>query len=234
MTIRRALLLARMDPPASNEAAWHTWYNFTHVANRQTLPGFRSARRFAQVEGLPVAYHTPGQAQYLALYDVQSIRVLTGPAYTRVREQEAATPPESYEHQISSLPKFARLIYRQIYPDNQEYTPSGTKYVFVVGHDVPRHKHREFNAWYNTEHIPDLLAVPGFVTIRRFRLEENTIPPITGQGGMASQYLTIWDLDSPDALTCTEFTNRSASPWTQWVRSWYTRKICTLYRQIYP
>jgi hypothetical protein len=158
MTVKKALLLARMDPPDKNEADWHTWYNHTHVTNRVNLPGFLSARRFEQIEGLPVAYHTPGQAQYLALYDVRSIRVLTGKAYRTVRELEFATPPDSYEHQISRLPRFARLIYRQIYPEHEEYTPSGTRYVFLVGHDVPRNKHREFNAWYNTEHIPDLLA----------------------------------------------------------------------------
>jgi hypothetical protein len=233
MTLTKMLLLARMDSPSTNEAAWHTWYNLTHIANREKIPGFLSARRFKKIEGLPVAYHTPGQAQYLALYDVHSIRVLTGKTYARVREQEFATPPDSYEHQISRLPRFARLIYRQIYLD-EEYTPSETKYIFLVGHDVPRNKHREFNAWYNTEHIPDLLSVPGFVAVRRFRLEEKTIPPITSRGGIASQYLTIWDLYSEDALTCNEFINLSASPWTQWVRSWYTRKICTLYQQIYP
>lgn len=234
MTVRKALLLARMDPPNTNDADWHKWYNHTHVAIREKLPGFLSARRFEKIERLPVTYHTPGQAQYLGLYDVRNIRVLTGKAYCTVREQEFATPLDSYEHQISRLPRFARLIYRQIYPEHEGYALSGTSFVFLVGHDVPRNKHREFNAWYNTEHIPDLLSVPGFVAIRRFRLDEKIIPPITGRGGVSSQYLTIWDLDSGDALTCDEFVNRSASPWTRWVRSWYTRKVCTLYKQIYP
>jgi hypothetical protein len=234
MTVKKALLLARMDPPDKNEGDWHNWYNHTHVANREKLPGFLSSRRFEKVEGLPAAYHTPGQARYLALYDVSSIRVLTGKAYGTVREKEFATPPDSYENQSFRLPKFARLIYRQIYPENEEYTTPGTKYVFLVGHDVPPNKHREFNAWYSTEHIPDLLSVPGFVAVRRFVLDEKIIPPVTDRGGVSSQYLTIWDLESEEALTCDEFINKSASPWTQWIRSWYTRKVCTLYRQIYP
>ncbi|MFC2038908.1 hypothetical protein ACFLUG_03965 [Chloroflexota bacterium] len=234
MTAKKALLLARMDPPDKNEADWNNWYNGTHVANRENIPGFLSSRRFEKVEGLPVAYHTPGQAQYLGLYDVTGIRVLTGAAYGKVREKEFATPPDSYENTIFKLPKFARLIYREIDCGIDGYTPPGTKYVFIVGHDVPRNKHAEFNAWYNTEHIPDLLSIPGFVSVRRFALDEKVIPPITDRGGVSSQYLTIWDLESEDALTCSEFTNKSASPWTQWIRGWYTRQVCTLYKQIFP
>jgi len=234
MTAKKALLLARMDPPDEDEAGWNKWYNGTHVANRATLPGFLSARRFTKIEGLPEAYHTPGEAKYLALYNVTSIRVLNGAAYGRVREKESATPPDSYENQIFKLPKLARCIYQQIYPENDEYTMPGTRYVFLVGHDVPRNNHSEFNAWYNTEHIPDLLSVPGFVSVRRFILNRRQVPPITDRGGTSSQYLTIWDLENEEALIRDEFVNISASPWTQWVRSWYTRKLCTLYKQIYP
>lgn len=234
MTAKKALLLARMDPPDEDEAGWNKWYNGTHVANRVALPGFLHARRFSKIEGLPESYHTPGEAKYLALYDVTSIRVLNGADYGRVRENEFATPPDSYENQISKLPKFARCIYQQIYPEDDEYIIPGTRYVFLVGHDVPRNKHREFNAWYNTEHIPDLLSVPGFISVRRFILNRRQIPPITDRGGTSSQYLTIWDLENEEALIRDEFLNKSASPWTQWVRSWYTRKLCTLYKQIYP
>ena len=234
MTLKKALLLARMDPPEKNEAEWNKWYTGVHVANREHLPGWLTARRFKKIEGLPAAYHTPGQAEYLALYDVSSIRALTGAPYNRVREKEFATPPDSNENQIFKLPKFARLVYQQIYPENDEYKEPGTKYVFLVGHDVPNNKHKEFNAWYNTEHIPDLMSVPGFKAFRRFILNTRQVPPVTDRGGTSSQYLTIWDLESEEALTCDEFVNKSASPWTRWVRSWYTRKVCTLYKQIYP
>jgi len=44
----------------------------------------------------------------------------------------------------------------------------------------------------------------------------------------------IWDLENEEALIRDEFLNISASPWTQWIRIWYTRKLCTLYKQIYP
>jgi hypothetical protein len=233
MAEKKALLLARMDPPEKNEDDWNRWYNEIHVSNRREIPGFLSWRRFEKVEGIPEATATPGQAKYLALYDVTGISVLNGKAYEGVRNREFDTPPDSNENSIYRLPRFCRLIYREIDCGIDNYTPPGTKYVFLVGHDVPRNRHGEFNAWYNTEHIPDLLSVPGFVGVRRFALDEKLIPPITGRGGVSSQYLTIWDIESEKALTCPEFVNKSASPWTRWVRSWYTRKVCVLFRQIY-
>ena len=234
MTVKRALLLARMDLPPETEAEWNKWYNETHVPARAALPGFLSARRFTKIDGLPKAYSTPGQAKYLALYDVTSIKVLSGEDYNKLREKEFALPPDSHESQIFKLPNFSRAIYELIYPENEEYTLPGTRYVFAVGHDVPRNRHQEFNAWYNTEHIPALLSVPGFVDVRRFILNQKEIPPVTGRGGSASRYLTIWDLENKEALDCDQFARASKSPWTDWVRSWYTRKLCTLYEQIFP
>ena len=234
MTERKALLLARMDPPAENEADWNNWYNGTHVAARVRIPGFLSARRFTKIDGLPKEYATTGEAKYLALYDLTDIKVLLDKDYSEIREKEFALPPESYENQIFKLPKFTRAIYQQIYPEEGDHEIPPVRYAFVVGHEVPRNRHQEFNAWYNTEHIPALLSVPGFVSVRRFILNRREIPPITDKGGSASRYLTIWDLENEEALVREEFVRASKSPWTDWVRSWYTRKLCTLYEQIYP
>ncbi len=234
MTAKKALLLARMDPPAKRETEWNKWYNQRHVADRVTIPGFLSARRFTKIEGLPREYATPGEAKYLALYDLTGLKVLRDRPYASLREKEFALPPDSYETQIYRLPKFTRGIYEQIYPESGEYKIPDAGLVFLVGHEVPGNRHREFNAWYNTEHIPALLSVPGFISVRRFLLNRRQMPPITDRGGTAPRYLTIWDIASKEVLESDAFVKAARSPWTDWVRSWYTRKLCTLYEQIYP
>src|SRR5438445_350425 len=41
--------------------------------------------------------------------------------------------------------------------------------LFLVYADLIDSKHEEeFNAWYNTEHLPELLALPGFLEARRY------------------------------------------------------------------
>ena len=233
MVKRRALLMAKMDPPLKNEKEWNDYYNKIHVADRVEIPGFLSARRFKKVEGIPRQYSIPGDSQYLSLYDLVNVNVLNGKDYRKVWEKDHAKPQYSFEYQIFKLPKFARGIFEQIFPENDEYTAPDSRYVLLVGHEIPRGKASEFNAWYNTEHIPMLLKVPGVLNIRRFVMSRGETPPIVG-GGIVSKYLTIWDVEDPKAFETEEFQKPAASPWSQWVRSWYTRKICCLYQRIYP
>ncbi len=53
----------------------------------------------------------------------------------------------------------------------------------------------EYNAWYNEQHIPDVLRVPGFVAAQRFKLPEEADKP--------PRYVALYEMqtDDPDALT---------------------------------
>ena len=42
------------------------------------------------------------------------------------------------------------------------------KYTFVVLTNPTSGKEAEYNKWYNDQHIPDVLNVPGFVAAQRF------------------------------------------------------------------
>ena len=234
MSGKRGLLLAKMDPPVKGEKEWNDYYNAVHVADRLAIPGFLSARRFTLLEGIPAQYAIPGDSKYLAIYDLETLRVIKEEGYRRVWEKDHAKPAGSWEDQIFKLPKFARGIYEQVFPQDDDYKAPASKYVLAVGHEVPRGKKAEFSAWYNTEHIPTLLRVPGVLAIRRFEMAERQFPPILDRGGFLSKHLTIWDVEDKAAFKTTEFLTAAASPWSQWVRSWYTRKICALYERIFP
>lgn len=69
----------------------------------------------------------------------------------------------------------------------------------------------EFNAWYDTEHIPERCAVPGFVTGLRFVC-------IDGH----PRYLAMYDLESHDVLSSPGYLKvgyDNATPWTKRVTS---------------
>ena len=58
-------------------------------------------------------------------------------------------------------------------------------------------REEEFNRWYDERHVPDLLAVPGFVSAQRFALTD-----ATGQGRPGWTHLALYELetDAPNAL----------------------------------
>jgi hypothetical protein len=49
----------------------------------------------------------------------------------------------------------------------------------------------EFNDWYGNTHLPEILAVPGFVAARRYKLHDPS-------GGGSPAYLAIYELDADD------------------------------------
>lgn len=72
--MNRGLLLTLTEPPAAMEEEFNAWYDEEHLAERLAIPGFRSATRW-------VADVKPGEGKYLATYELDSLRVLSGPAY---------------------------------------------------------------------------------------------------------------------------------------------------------
>lgn len=69
----------------------------------------------------------------------------------------------------------------------------------------------EFNAWYDTEHVPERLAVPGFLSARRF---------VSLDGH--PRYLALYDLERPEVLQSPEYLAVSGdafSPWTKRITS---------------
>jgi len=70
----RGLLLTMTEPPPAMEEEFNAWYDDEHMAERLSIPGFRSAQRW--VTDCP-----PGEGKYLATYELDSRAVLESPGY---------------------------------------------------------------------------------------------------------------------------------------------------------
>ncbi len=69
------------------------------------------------------------------------------------------------------------------------------KYTFVVMTNPTAGKEAEFNEWYNTNHIPDVLNVPGFVCAQRFRIAD---AQLGGEASKAYKYLALYEIETDD------------------------------------
>ena len=78
--------------------------------------------------------------------------------------------------------------------------------IFLVFTDIDPQFDEEFNAWYNTEHLGELLKLPGFLDAARY---------VAVKGG--PKYLAAYELASVDALKTAEFQTYRAnpSPWSR-------------------
>jgi len=83
----------------------------------------------------------------------------------------------------------------------------------------------EFNAWYDTEHVPERLAVPGFESAARY-VATSAI----------RRYLALYDLERPEVLDSPAYGKVSGdnfSPWTRRVTG-RSRVSRSAGRQAYP
>lgn len=82
--------------------------------------------------------------------------------------------------------------------------PITAKYLFIVSMDVEPDKEDLFNEIYDTEHVPDILNVPGVISATR-----STVMPVEASiGGKhrtlnpegEPRYSVIYELESPDVI----------------------------------
>ena len=69
------------------------------------------------------------------------------------------------------------------------------KYSFIVFTNPVEGKESEYNDWYNRQHIPDVLNVPGFVSGQRFRLADSQM---NRDGNRAHKYLAVYEIETDD------------------------------------
>ncbi|WP_213454364.1 DUF4286 family protein [Rhizomonospora bruguierae] len=79
--------------------------------------------------------------------------------------------------------------------------PAGSSYLLSVQTSVPVEVAAEFDEWYTREHLPAIVALPGFTGGARYhRLPSHPVFPCAGR-----PYLAQYAFESHDALTTERF-----------------------------
>jgi hypothetical protein len=156
---RRGLLLTMTEPPAAMEEEFNAWYDDEHMAERLSIPGFRSARRW-------IADVAPGEGKYLATYELDSPAVLQSRDYLARFEN----PTPWSKRCLDKAVVFRRWACEQTDPGDAEPHPA-SKYLLCV-----------------VAESPVALTVTGALQVRNFlaarshialaELSHPTLPPI--------------------------------------------------------
>jgi hypothetical protein len=112
--------------------------------------------------------------------------------------------------------------------------PIKSRYLFVVSMDVDADKEALFNEVYDTEHVPNLLRVPGVHAASRMEGE----PFVMSIGGEQKRvawdgprYSALYEIDGPDVLVSREWAKASEKGrWPGEVRPFTRNRRHALYR----
>lgn len=158
MTTRMGLLLTMTEPRPADDEEFNAWYDTEHMAERLSIPGFLAGRRW-------VRECEPGAGRYLATYELESPGVLDRPEYL-AHVGDHFTPWS--KRCLGRAVVFRRWACEQIAPGRQLPAPAA-RALFLAGRDLSAEHEAELHRWYEEEHVPRLLRVPGVLGARRFR-----------------------------------------------------------------
>lgn len=184
----KGLLFSQMAPPEGTETDFEDWYDTEHIPARLAIPGFSHAVRYRQ-DG-PGPWH-------LACYFLGDMDALETPEYQALKSE----PSERTARMLGSVTGFTRYIADEISdtaPAGSASGATGNEHpLFVVAFSVPEQESLEFEGWYEEEHVPLLMKVPGWLRVRRYLVRP-------GSEGPAWTHLALHELAGAQVLDAPE------------------------------
>ena len=189
----KGLLFASFDFSGAHEDEFHDWYDLEHIPERQRVPGFITCERWIGEENPKLA---------VATYDLETVSVLRSPAYLAIGGDNLSV----WSKRVTAMcQRIMRYEGEQVLPGDA-VAPAGAGGLLVASMNVDPAAEHEFNEWYNTEHLPQLAAVPGVLCARRYR------------GIGERSYLALYHLVDPDVSRSEAWRTAANTPWSERVR----------------
>ena len=217
-----------MQEDVTDEA--NLWNNTRHISDLLGS-GFLSAVRFRSLKGEP---------DYLHLYELPNIDLLSTEAYKNVRKYDDWGPKLSHGFSNHSASLYTQLVTVNIADTPRTFEEPRdpaksmgavqSKYLLAVRMDVPPEKADELVKWYEDEHIPLILKVPGFRSARLCR--RAGLHPRTPC--LDPEWISIWEIDDADAIRHPDIKAANETEWAKRVHEFTTDVRLGLHERIHP
>jgi hypothetical protein len=188
----KGLLLAAFDFSTAHEDEFHDWYDMEHLSERLSVPGFISAERWIDEENPKI---------HVATYELEHANVLRSPAYLKF-----SNDPTPWTRRITGIcRRIMRYEGEQVLPGDA-LPPDNAGALLLASMNVDSAAEEEFNRWYNTEHLPQLAAVPGVLTARRYRAMD---------AAPERRYVALYHLTDAAVSRSAAWDKAAYTPWTE-------------------
>lgn len=207
----KGILLVGFDHAGAHTDEFHDWYDFEHIPERQAVPGFGACRRWL----------VPGTTHAVATYDLDTLCVLDSDAYRAV----AYANLSPWSKRVTDMcERLVRIEGELIGTADAAATPPEAGAVLVNAMNVDPAHEDEFNAWYDEEHLPALLGVPGTLAAWRYQARE----------GSTHKYLAIYYLEHTGVAESDAWRTAARTPWSAKVTPNFrdrVRLLCAAYNR---
>jgi hypothetical protein len=206
----RGQLLVAFDFANAHHDEFHDWYDLEHVPEREAVPGFGLCERWISVTDPTVA---------VASYELDSPEITQSAAYKAIAYDNLSVWSKRVTAMCSRVLRFDGV---QFNPGDMD-APAGAGGLLLNAMNVTPEAEDDFNAWYDEEHLPGLLAVPGTLSARRYRS--------VAEGEGVRRYVAIYHLDSPEATYSDAWKTAVDTPWSARVRPHFRDHLRILTRR---
>jgi hypothetical protein len=177
------VLLVDSRPANGATAAFDDWYDREHLPHLLGLAEIVSSRRY---RAEPSIYGEMPAFEHLAVHEIDTDD-LSG-VFDRIRAGRPTMSP-AFERGGPGL-AFVQ-IGEQSSPD--PVVTGSDQHLLLVQTQPVEGRDDEFNDWYDNFHLPHVLAVPGFVSVRRFETRPGP------DGALAThRYMSLYELRTND------------------------------------
>jgi hypothetical protein len=187
------LLFAYTSPGIVDLAEFTDWYDNEHIPARLAIPGFGAPARYRATDGL--------KPEWLATYDIKPGTLQT-PEYKALWTDAS----EREKRILSTVATLDRRVYSPIsdaWAAGADPAAGAAPVLMAVSMSVPPALESEVESFYAQEHIPLLLATPGWRRARRYELTSGTGP----------KYLSLHEVDSAAAFGTPEYQAATSTAW---------------------
>ena len=210
------ILLPVIDFAGMAEDEFNDWYDLEHIPERLLVPGFAGCERWIG---------TGDQRVSVVTYELDNVSVLKSEAYNAIGNHAGGGDKLSvWSKRVTARIKMLMRFEGELITAGAAVAPKDAPALLLNAMSVAPGHEREFNDWYDTEHIPALAAVQGTLCARRYR----------GTGAAAQTSLALYWLASAEIPNSHAWKAAANTPWTERMRPHFRnhlRVVSTRYRR---
>ncbi|MGI8336506.1 hypothetical protein ACRYCC_41750 [Actinomadura scrupuli] len=233
------LLQLRWNVPQPKVADFEAWYDEEHLADMVAVPGILGGRRFARVA---TGFSSPTEFGFVTLYELADLEPMRRPEFQRLVEA-----PSPWTRRVAFDLELARTVYRRLGPlpghgevpgpGEQdvagERRETGSALLHVMMSAEPSVL-EDFHGWYDEEHLPALLGVPGVLGARRFQTADDGAGFGRHESEAGLDFLAVYELADTGVVDTAAFRAAgSATPRRERLGD-AVRAHVQVYRQVFP